>query len=63
MSQVSRHTAVDALGLLLTVLVTAASVQDRSGTTPYSDQLDTITCRLTIWPFIKGLQVIYALSQ
>ena len=43
MSQLSpRHIAVDAPGLRLTVLVTAISVQDRSGTTPNSDQLDTI---------------------
>jgi transposase len=29
-----RHVAVDAMGLLLTVVITAASVQDRDGARP-----------------------------
>jgi transposase len=39
-----RHIAVDTLGLLLCVLVTAASVQDRDGARPLLEQLAT-TCR------------------
>ena len=36
-----RHIAVDTLGLLLCVLVTAASVQDRDGARPLLEQLTT----------------------
>ena len=39
-----RHIAVDTLGLLLCVLVTAASVQDRDGARPLLEQLTT-SCR------------------
>jgi transposase len=39
-----RHIAVDTLGLLLCVLVTAASVQDRDGARPLLEQL-AATCR------------------
>lgn len=39
-----RHIAVDTLGLLLSVIVTAASVQDRDGARPLLEQL-TVSCR------------------
>ncbi|MCX5233302.1 IS5 family transposase [Streptomyces sp. NBC_00233] len=43
-----RHIAVDTLGLLLVVWVTAASVQDRDGARPLLTRLRQIHCRITL---------------
>lgn len=45
-----RHIAVDTLGLLICVLVTAANVQDRDGARPLLQRLADTTCRVRhVW--------------
>lgn len=43
-----RHVAVDVLGLLLTVLVTGADVQDRDGAMPLLERLRTVCLRIAL---------------
>lgn len=43
-----RHIAVDTLGLLLTVLVTGAGVQDRDGAMPLLQRLRTVCLRIAL---------------
>jgi hypothetical protein len=43
-----RHIAVDTLGLLISVLVTAASVQDRDGARPLLAQLVAVCARVRL---------------